>query len=277
MRRWLRIAVLATIGHFRIINEIYCTGMETVAFRPEIVRWWLSLEATAGRLGRVHRWLAAGHGPGGGRLHQHHSVTLVLCLAGAVRLSHPVGILDLAPGDSVLLEAGAWHHHGGLRPGTVAFGQGFMIGRSDWLLQSSDLVLSSSVAAEPSRQLLEELLALPSEAGRRIGLAAHLRGFCAEPSSPPASAHPAYPSMELALWDNLHHPDPVAAMVRASGLSRAQAYRVFAACAGIAPAAWVRRERHALARRLLGEGMTAAAVAARCGFPDRRALRRALN
>lgn len=251
--------------------------METVAFRPEIVRWWLALEATAGRIGRVHRWLAAGHGPGGGRLHQHHTVTLALCLAGAVRLSHPAGSLDLAPGDAVLLEAGAWHHHGGLRPGTVAFGQGFMIGRSDWLLQSSDLLLSSSVAAEPSRRLLESVLAQPAEEARRTGLAAHLRGFCAEPSAPPSPPHPAYPAMELALWDSLHHPDPVMAMVRASGLSRAQAYRVFVACAGIAPAGWVRRERHALARRLLAEGMDAAAVAQRCGFPDRHALRRALS
>lgn len=251
--------------------------METVAFRPEIVRWWLSLEATAGRLGSVHRWLAAGHGPGGGRLHQHHTVTLALCLAGTARLSHPAGVLDLAPGDAVLIEAGAWHHHGALRPGAVAFGQGFMIGRSDWLLQSSDLVLTSSVAAEPSRRLLEGLLAQPSEELRRAGLAAHLRGFCAEPSSPAAAAHPAYPAMERALWDSLHHPDPVAAMVRASRLSRAQAYRVFVACAGIAPAAWVRRERRVLARRLLDEGMAAAAVAERCGFPDRRALRRALR
>lgn len=262
--------------HFRIMNETYRSGMETVAFRPEIVRWWLSLEATAERIGRVHRWLAAGHGPGGGRLHQHHTVTLALCLAGTARLAHPAGALDLAPGDAVLIEAGAWHHHGALRPGAVAFGQGFMIGRSDWLLQSSDLVLSSSVAAEPSRRLLEGLLGQPSEELRRSGLAVHLRGFCAEPSSPPASAHPAYPAMELALWDSLHHPDPVAAMVRASGLSRAQAYRVFAACAGIAPASWVRRERRALAHRLLGEGMSAPAVAERCGFPDRRALRRAL-
>lgn len=270
-------AVPAPNSHFRIIRETYGADVETVAFRPEIVRWWLSLEATASRIGRVHRWLAAGHGPGGSRQHQHHTVTLALCLTGVVRLGHPAGAIDLAPGDGVLIEAGAWHHHGALRPGTVAFGQGFMIGRSDWLLQSSDLVLSSSVAAEPSRRLLEGLLVQPSEDERRSGLAAHLRGFCAEPSSPPVSAHPAYPAMELALWDNLHHPDPVAAMVRASGLSRAQAYRVFAVCAGIPPAAWVRRERRALARRLLDEGMAAAAVAERCGFPDRRALRRTLS
>ena len=251
--------------------------METVAFRPEIVRWWQALAATGERLGRVHRWFAKGHGPGGGRLHQHHTVTLVLCLDGAVRLEHPAGRLDLAPGDAALLEAGAWHGHAALRPGALCFGQGFMVGRSDWLLWSSGLTLVSSVAAEPSRRLLEAVLAEADEARRRAGLAEHLRGFCAEPSAPAASAHAAYPAMELALWDNLHHPDPVAALVRASGLSRAQAYRVFTACAGIAPAGWVRRERRALARRLLAEGMAAGAVAERCGFRGRRALRRALS
>lgn len=250
--------------------------METVAFRPEIVRWWLALEAAAGRLGHVHRWLAEGHGPGGGQMHQHHTVTLVLCLDGAARLEHPAGRLDLQAGDAVLVEAGAWHHHTPLRPGAVAFGQGFMVGRSDWLLQSSGLVLRSSVAAEPSRRLLEAGLAEADEAARRAIVAQHLRGFCAEPSRPLPAEHPAYPDMELALWDNLHHRDPVAAMVRASGLSRAQAYRIFARCAGIAPAAWVRRERRTLARRLLADGLAPAAAAERCGFPDRRALRRAL-
>jgi AraC-like DNA-binding protein len=250
--------------------------METVSFRPEMVRWWLALEAVQGRLGHVHRWLAAGHPPEGAGLHQHHTVTLVICLAGAVRIEHPATRLDLAAGDAVLFEAGAWHRHVPPRGGSVAFGQGFMGGRSDWLLYDRALLLSSSVPIEPSLHLLNAVLAESGEGARRTKLAAHLAGFLTERSRPITAPHRAYPAMELALWDNLHRANAVEAMVQASGLSRAQAYRAFAACTGTSPAKAVRRERIALARRLLDEDVAAATVAARCGFAGVRALRRCL-
>jgi AraC-like DNA-binding protein len=250
--------------------------METVSFRPEMVRWWLTLEAVQGRLGRVHRWMAAGHPPDGAGLHQHHTVTLVICLAGALRIEHPATRLDLAAGDAVLFEAGAWHRHVPPRGGAVAFGQGFMGGRSDWILYDRELQLCSSVPPEPSLRLLDAGIAESDEGIRRTRLALHLAGFLTERSCPIAAPHRAYPAMELALWDNLHRANAVEAMVQASGMSRAQAYRAFATCAGTSPAKAVRRERLALARRLLAEGVAATTVAARCGFTGVRALRRCL-
>lgn len=250
--------------------------METVSFRPEIVDWWRLLQELPPRLGAVHRWRAADHPPRGSGLHQHHTVTMVLCLAGAVRIAHPADRIDLSAGDALLVEAGAWHHHAPLRSGCVAFGQGFMGGRSDWIMHSAGLELVSSVPTEPSLGQLERALALDDGSGRQRLLAEHLRGFLTERSQPISADHRAYPAMELALWDNLHRRGTVAAMVRASGLSRAQAYRIFTACSGTAPAQAVRRERLALARRLLGDGTGAATVAERCGFPGIRAMRRAL-
>ena len=250
--------------------------METVSFRPEMVRWWLALEAVQGRLGRVHRWLAAAHPPEGPGMHQHHTVTLVLCLGGVLRIEHPTSRLDLAAGDAVLLEAGGWHRHAQLRGGALAFGQGFMGGRSDWLLYDRELMCTSSVPVEPSLRLLDAVCAEGDEDARRAGLATHLAGFLTERSRPIAAAHQAYPAMEKALWDNLHRTNAVEAMVQASGLSRAQAYRAFTVCTGTSPARAVRRERLTLARRLLAEGVAAATVATRCGFTGVRALRRCL-
>ena len=266
----------AALVHMLLIHETYSCGMETVSFRPEIVHWWRLLEDLPFRMGRIHCWLAADSAPDGDDMHQHHTVTLVACLSGVVRIAHPRHRIDLQPGDAVLIEAGAWHRHARVRHGTVAIGQGFMGGRSDWLLHTSDLQLVSSVPTEPSRQLLERTLAAHVEDQRRSILAEHLRGFITERSQPITAAHAAFPAMELAMWDNLHHGNVVEAMVQASGLSRAQAYRVFRTCSGVAPAQTVRRERIALARQLLKDGATATTAAERAGFADVRAMRRAI-
>jgi AraC-like DNA-binding protein len=252
--------------------------METVSFRPEMVRWWLNLEAMPSRLGRVHRWPASGHGPGAPvpHLHQHHVTTLVLCLIGVARIEHARRRIDLTAGDAVVVEAGAWHRHATVRAGSVTFGQGFIAGRSDWILTSPDLQLFSSVPEQPSLAALDGLYAADDEDERQRRLADHLRVFTAERSEPIHAPHPAYPAMEMALWTHLHLSNPVEAMVRASGLSRAQAYRVFTACSRTGPALAVRTARCALARRLLKEGSSEAVAAERCGFTSIRALRRAL-
>lgn len=252
--------------------------MDTVVFRPEVARWWLALEALPERLGRVHRLVADEYPPDaqGPHAHQHHTATLVVCLAGVVRLIAGRQRFDLGATDAAVIEAGAWHSHAPLRPGVVCFGQGFMGGRSDWLLASPNLNMVSSVPTQPSLRAVEEIAAAHDEAARRRLLAEHLRTFVTETSEPISDGNAVYPAMELALWDNLHRSGAVAAMVQASGLSRAQAYRVFTAYAGVAPAAALRRERIALARRLLAEGVSSHAVAERCGLGDARALRRLL-
>jgi AraC-like DNA-binding protein len=152
-----------------------------------------------------------------------------------------------------------------------------MAGRSDWILHDRRLELVSSVPEQPSWRALEAAVAETDDDRRRDRLRAHLHGLIQERCLPLGAAHPAYPAMELALWNHLHRGDPVAAMVAASGLSRAQAYRVFTACAGLGPAAAVRRARLDLVRRLLAERIPAAAVATRCGFSGIRQMRRLLR
>jgi len=252
--------------------------MDIVTFRPEAVAWWRLLEGVGARLGRVHRCTAADHPPwrNAGAQEQHHTATLVLCLGGTSRVLHARGRLDLLANDAVLIEAGAWHGHAPMRAGALAFGQGVMAGRSDWILHDHRLQIISSVPEQPSWRGLESAVAEPDEVRRREMLRRHLAGLVLEHSVPISSAHPAYAPMELALWNHLHRPDAVTAMVRASGLSRAQAYRVFTACAGVGPAAAVRRERIALVKRLLAERIPAAAAAARCGFSSIRQMRRQL-
>lgn len=253
--------------------------LETVRFRPEVVAWWSSLLALRTRIGRVHRWDAAGRGPGGWvqGMEQHHTDTLVVCLAGTARVVDGRSRLDLAAGDALVIRPGTWHSHADLGPGSAVYQQGIIAGRSDFHLADNRLRVVASWPEQPSWRLLTGLGAADAEPDRRRLLAelvAHLAGESAEPL--PAQ-HPAALAMEFALWNNLHRPDAAARIVAASGLSRVQAYRVFTSRWGTGIAAAVRAARLDLARGLLLGGMPVAEAAARCGIPERTVFARAFR
>ena len=251
--------------------------MEHLRFTPELIEWWQRLTALPERLGRVHAWRASDHPPrlDGPVMHQHHTTTLVACLRGAVRVEGGAGHLDLRERDALLIQAGTWHGHATLRPGSVWFGQGFMGGRSDYILQSAATTLASSVPSEPSSRLMEHALKAKDEGDRRKRTAELLRTVVAERSEPLAAPHPALPLMEMALWNHLHQPGGAELVLRASGLGRTRAYRLFTEHWGMPPYQALREERLRLARALLAESMTVAEVAARCGFASRVAFTRA--
>ena len=64
-------------------------------------------------------------------------------------------------------------------------------------------------------------------------------------------------------------------LVRTSGLSRVQAYRVFAAGYGVPPKQALLTNRLWLAATLRRSGLGVAATAARCGFPSAGTFSRA--
>lgn len=250
---------------------------ETVRFRPQMVAWWSALMAAGSRLGRVHRWEAAGRGPGGEvqGLEQHRTDTLVLCLDGTARLEDGRIRLDLAAGDAVVVRPGAWHRHASLRRGALVYQQGVIAGRSDFILADDRLRVVACWPEQPAWRMLMAVGAAAVEAERRQRLAGLLGQLGGETAEPLPAQHPAILAMEYALWENLHRPDAVARILAASALSRVQAYRLFSRHWGLGIATVVRQARLDLARGLIEGGMAVGEAALRCGIPGRSVLARA--
>jgi AraC-like DNA-binding protein len=246
------------------------------AFDPLILQWWSLLSAQASRIQQVAWWPADAHGPDPANRGQeaHHTPTLVLCLAGAVRIEDRRDRCDLAVGEALIIAAGAWHRHAPLRPGAVCYRQGVVGGRSDFFLHDHAQTVVASVPEQPCASLLERA-ASPLAAQRRQGVRDLLATVLQERAAPLDAGHRAVLAMEYALWDHLHQRDAMRRILAASGLARAQAYRVFSAHFAAGISSVLRRERLTLARRLLASGLGVAEVAERCGFASRGTFTRA--
>lgn len=251
---------------------------ETIHFRSETIAWWSTLLATGRAIGRVHRWDAISHGPpngGAANFEQHATATMVLCLVGVSRLEDECTRLDLARGDAVVISPGAWHRHAPLRPGSVTYRQGVIAGRSDFFLESSNLLMIASWPEEPARRYLREIDLEADEERRRSMLAALIMHLSNETARPLPTHGSIAMAMEVALRRNLHRGDVVQRIVEASGRSRAQAYRLFQAHWGVGISSAVRHARLELAHELLLRGLPVIEVAARVGIHERSVFTRA--
>lgn len=238
-------------------------------------RWARLLEALPGAIGRVEAWTdprPAGSGDG----HQHHVPTLVACLDGALRVEGPGRRVDLARGDLLAIAPGVWHRHERLRGAAVAWMQGFLHAGSDVNLADPAGGWWGTLPTEPSRPLIERILAAPRPETRRALAAELARAILASDLRPLGlAADPLASRMLHALWRGLHRGGTGGDVIRAAGCRRSRAYAVFTALYGLPPHRTVLAARLELAAALLRAGLPVATVAARCGFPDRRALTRA--
>lgn len=242
---------------------------------PTQRRWWRLLDELPHRLIAVHQWHSGPLPPreGGGSLHANP--TSVVCLVGVVRIRRPDLVIDLHPGEALVIAAGVWHEHEPLRRGSVWFGQGFLPAWSDVVLGDAAASWSGKLPSEPSRRLMDTVLAQTDPARRRQVFAELIRQVLSESVTDLVFAEPALQRMVRRLWNSLHRGVTVADLVRASGLSRAQAYRLFTAGYGVPPKAAIARNRLWLAESLLASGLPIATVAARCGYPSADTFTRA--
>jgi len=247
---------------------------QELRFHPDIADWWQELARLPERLGRIQVWHAADHSllPHVADAEEHPTTTLVACLRGVIRIEG-AEVLDLHPGEVVLIRAGAWHRHHVLRPGSVCFRQGFMAGRSDWHLAGHGLTGIASIAAEPSRTLIERAVA--DQQARHDVLREVIATVVRERPEPLQAAHPALLRMEYDIYRVMHLPGQVARIVRASGVSRAQAYRLAKEHWGVGLSEHLQRTRTILAEALLAQGVQPAEAARRAGFTSVRAQRQA--
>jgi AraC-like DNA-binding protein len=237
---------------------------------PALRRWWRLLEELPLRLGQVERWLdpepppANGHGGD----HLHAVPTLVACLAGVVRCQRPGGSIDLAPGEVLLIAPGTWHTHLPSRPGSVFFAQGFLATAADVVLGDHHGRFGGRLPREPSRRLIGLALAADDPGKRRARCAELIGQVLAETVADLGFDDPVLRRMLHRMWSSLHRGIGVGDLVAASGLSRAQAYRVFTSGYGVPPKAALELARLELAEGLRAGGLGVATTAARCGFPS---------
>ena len=235
---------------------------------PVIRRWWRLLDDLPGRLHTVHRWLDRRPPAREDDGHLHVTPTTVVCLEGVLRVISPGRSIDLKPGEGLVIAAGVWHRHELLRPGSITFGQGFLPTCSDVLLGDHQRSWSGRLPFQPSSRLMMATQA-EDDGPRRVARCVELvKQVLDESIDDLRFADPALKRMVDRLWSNLHRGVTVPDLVRASGLSRAQAYRVFAAGYGIPPKTAIATARLWLAEALLASGQSVADVAERCGFPS---------
>lgn len=250
--------------------------IDAARLTPEAIDWWIRLRGLPGRLGRVHRWLATEHPPTADSGHSLHAVTTsVICLTGAVRVSAGGQRLDLIPGDAVIIQPGAWHRHEPLRRGSLAFQQGVIQGRSDFWFVTHERQLMGSVPEQPSHRLLDHAAAAADESRRKTILSELIANLVRESVEPLRPVDPAVARMNAVLWRLVGEAGSAEAIIRAAGLGRVQAYRLFTRHHGQPPATVLRNDRLTLARSLLAAGLPVAEVARRCGFASRQAFSRA--
>ena len=245
---------------------------------PDLLDWWLALRQLPEQLGAVHRWTASEHPPSKQTPgHLHATATLVACLRGTVRISDGDRRTDLMPGDALVLAAGAWHYHDPLRGNAVLFLQGFMRGQSDFWLCDRHERFFATVPKQPSSQLMEAIAEAADPRQRQRLLGALLENFTKETIRPLQDLRPEVARMEQAVWRLMRQPGTAEDVIRAAGISRAQAYRLFVDHYGMPPAKALLEQRMEYARHLLRAGITVTETAERSGFPSRQTFTRAFT
>ena len=242
---------------------------------PEQRRWWRLFDDLPACLGQVHRWQDGPTPPPAGAGGLHPNPTSVVCLAGVLRIRRGRSALDLQAGQALLIAGGVWHEHAVIRPSTVWFGQGFLATCSDVIIGGDGRHWSGRLPTEPSRQLMEGALACDDPDRRRNLFAGLVSQVAAESVTDLTFAEGPLRRMVDRLWSGLHRGVTVADLVEVSGLSRAQAYRLFTIGYGVPPKQAIEQGRLWLAGSLRKAGLDIVLTATRSGFPSAATYRRA--
>jgi len=237
---------------------------------PVIRHWWRLLDDLPTHLTQVFAWEKSPPPPIMGDGHFHFAPTSVVCLEGVVRIVGLGRSLDLVPGQALILGAGVWHRHEILRRGSVWFGQGFLPAFSDVVIADHERDWRGRLPSHPSRRQIDAVLAAGHAAERQAAFATLITQVLSETFEDLPFANQALQRMIARLSSNLHRGVTVHDLVRVSGLSRAQAYRVFTDGYGVPIKDAIETARLWLAEALLADSLSIADIAQRAGWasPD---------
>jgi AraC-like DNA-binding protein len=246
-----------------------------VCLSPLIIHAWTALYEIAKNIGPVTCWrpVAGRERIGAPNFEQHCIPTLVLGVKGTTRVTG-VETAVLGPGDALVIGAGTWHQHLPQERDVISYRQGFLLDRSDLHLVIGGRVLVGSISREPSWQLFQRLLGLNDQHSRQRLLREILDSMLQQAVEPLKIAHPAMLAMEFALWESLHLHLGVDRIISASGLHRAQAYRLAQSHWGMGIAKMRMRARMQLAAELLASKIPLGETCFRCGYGNIRSFSR---
>lgn len=223
------------------------------------------------RLGQSLRSVALA--PAGGRepdgAERHTVPTIEICLQGVLRIELARGHHDLAAHEALLLPPGVGHVHVPPRPGSAAFGMGFMLDLADIELRIAASSWLLTIPEQPARRLVEA--ALRADAATRLRLVrealAGLDGESARPLAPMPE-----PTRRMWMYLRRERLSPIGTrdVLRASGLQPTRAKQLFRAWFGMTPLRLLRRHRLEYARHLIAQGASVTTAAAASGFRSRR-------
>ena len=248
----------------------------SLAVDAEALPRWRAVERAATAL---HRWhlLPADIAPRRhDEAHQHPCPTLVVPLAGAVRVRHRAGRIDLAPGDALLIAPLAIHEHDPLRGEAAYFHLGFIADFCDVAVHRGAGRIEGRIPVAQRRMMLDAL-ALDGTATALAAVRALLASVLDDGIAPISWPHPAVPAMCHRLWAAFDRNLDGGTVLAASGMSRSQSAALFARAFGHGPAQELAVLRLAAAQHLLRAGHGVAATALRAGYGDRGRFTRAFR
>jgi AraC-like DNA-binding protein len=224
--------------------------------------------------------------------HSHETYTFGLIEAGVEEFEYGSSLLRAGPGAVALLDPDVVHTGQagtprgwayrvlypqvsvvtevaaelGWRAGTPRFPQTVLYEPA-----TATLLRSAHRAAECGDQLASSTLLTTALAGL---LRAHAAPGPARGPGPVRKAPDAVATVRDLLVERLDDPPTLAELATLTGLSQFALLRAFRAATGLPPHAYLNQQRVRSARRLLDDGLPAAAVAAQTGFADQAHLTR---
>jgi AraC-like DNA-binding protein len=206
--------------------------------------------------------------------HQHTMPTLTICLRGQVRV---IGreMIDLKPGDVLVIEPGCWHRHLATRSGAIAFSLGFIADRCDLIFNEEEVEQWGAIPGQPYRTLLTTLIDEDRPAERLRLIDEMLHGIIAERVDAIDWRRRELLDMARFLWWHLHEHLDVDHLIQRSGLGRTLAFSLFKSLFGRSPKQEILAQRVDLARHLIHRGYSVGDAAHRSGFASRAALSQA--
>jgi AraC-like DNA-binding protein len=235
---------------------------------PSFRRWWRHLDDLPHNLTQVTSWTYGPPPPLPGDGHLHVAPTAVACLDGVVRVVSPNRSIDLVAGQALIIGAGVWHRHEPVRRGSVWFSQGFLPAFSEVMLADHEREWNGRLPSHPCRRLMDTVVAATNGEARLQAFRSLMNQVLVESVEDLHVTNPALQRMIARFSANLHRGVGVKDLVRASGLSRAQAYRVFSDGYGVPLKDAIETSRLWLSEALLSQGLSIAAVAERSGWPS---------
>ncbi len=255
---------------------------EQSAFDPMLSRLWSQLRDCARAITSVRVIpvkLANTYAHDADEITESHPIpTVIGGLSGVVRVElDRQEMIDLRPGEIVVLVAGVRHRHAVLRAGSASYEQGFLPRSSDLMLKAPQRTWRGVLPLEPSQSLVHAIIATRSS-DKRCRLAAELLGqFEQQAAAPPTPMHPGVERMLAFLRANRRRPISSSDLVRASGLSPSHAHKLFLMHHGETPKQALLRDRLLIASELIASGAGIGEAATRSGFTGAADLSRSFR